>query len=108
MDVVAFGDHLGADEEVDVAGVEAGEQALHVVTAADGVAVHAADAGVGEDLLQAFLALLGACAEVVEVFGIALGAAGGYGAPVAAVVALQALAAVGDAGGVIDGFVVGE
>jgi hypothetical protein len=45
VDVMAFGYHLGADEEVDFAGVEAGEEALEVVAAADGVAIHAADAG---------------------------------------------------------------
>ena len=96
MDVVAFGDHLRADEEIDFAGVQAHEEALHVGAAADGVAVHAADARVGEDFLQAFLALLGAGAEEVEMLAVALGAALGHGAAEAAVVALKALADRGD------------
>ena len=48
VDVVALGDHLRADEQVDLAAVQAHEQALHVEAAADGVAVHAADARVGK------------------------------------------------------------
>src|SRR6202012_1635475 len=39
MDVVAFGDHLRADEEVDFSGVETLKDALHVAASADGVAV---------------------------------------------------------------------
>jgi hypothetical protein len=58
VDVVALCDHLRADEEIDLAGVEALEEALHVAAGADGVAVHAADARVGEELLQALFALL--------------------------------------------------
>ena len=45
VNVVALGDHLGADEQVDFARVQARKQALHVMAASDGVAVHAADAG---------------------------------------------------------------
>ena len=49
VDVVALGDHLRADEEIDFAGVKAGEQALEIVAAANGVAIHAADARAGKD-----------------------------------------------------------
>ena len=59
VDIVSFGDHLGADEEIDFAGVEAGEEALQVVAAADGVAVHAADAGGGKDFAEDALRLAG-------------------------------------------------
>ena len=74
------------------------QQALHVAAGADGVAVHAADARIGKELLQPLFALLRARAEVVQVLGLALGAGCGHGAPIAAVVALQPLAGVGDLG----------
>ncbi len=51
----------------------------------------------GEELLQAFFALLRAGAEVVEVLALALGAGFGDAAAEAAVVALEALAGLGDA-----------
>jgi hypothetical protein len=79
-----------------------------VVAATDGVAVHAADAGGGEDRLEAFFALLGACAEVVEMFAIALGTAFGDGAAVSAVMTFKTLAEGGHAFLRLDGFVVGE
>ena len=74
VDVVSLGDHLGADEEIDLASVEAGEQAFHIHAAADGVAVHASDASVGEEFFEALFALLRACAEVVKVLALAGGA----------------------------------
>ncbi len=101
MDVVALGDHLRADEEVDLAGVEALEEALHVAAGADGVAVHAADARVGEEFLQAFFALLRACAEEEEMLAIALGAVTWDAAAEAAVVALEASADACGAGEVL-------
>ena len=52
VDVVALGDHLRAHQQVDLAGVKAGQQSFHVAAAADGVAIHAADSGVGEQFLQ--------------------------------------------------------
>ena len=58
VDVVALRNHLGADQQVDLAGVQAYEQPLHVMTAAHRVAVHAANARMRKDLLQPLLALL--------------------------------------------------
>ena len=98
VDVVALGDHLRADEEIDFAGVQALEDAFHVAAGADGVAVHAADAGVGKEFLQAFFALLRACAEEEEVLAIALGAVARDAAAEAAVVALEARADASGAG----------
>ena len=72
VDVVALGDHLRADEKIDLACVEPGEQALHLVAPAHGVAVHASDARVGEEFLQPLLALLRARAEIIEVLTPAL------------------------------------
>ena len=65
MDVMALGDHLRADEQVDLAGMEAHEEALHVRAAAHGVSVHAADACAGKDLLKPLLALLRSRAEEI-------------------------------------------
>src|SRR6185437_13607856 len=67
------------------------------MAAANGVAVHAADARGGKDFSEAFFALLRAGAEIVEVLGVALRAAGRDGAAVSAVVALEALPFTGEA-----------
>ena len=108
MDVVSFGDHLRADEEIDFAGMEAHEQALHVIPSSHGVAVHAADARAGEDFLQTLFALLRAGSEEVEVLAVALGAALGHGSFVTAIVTFEALADGGAVGSWRDGLVVGE
>ena len=95
VNVVAFGDHLRADEQVDLAGVQPRQQPLQVVAAAHGVAIHAADARGGKDFAEPLFALLRACAKIVEMLALALGAAGGDGAPVAAIMALEPLAFAG-------------
>ena len=50
--VVSLGDHLGADEQVDFAGLKLAQHALEVGVAAHGVAVHASDARGGEGGVQ--------------------------------------------------------
>jgi hypothetical protein len=55
---VALGDHLCADEEIDFAGVKAGEQMLEIVAAANRISIHAANARAGEDLRETFFSLL--------------------------------------------------
>ena len=45
VNIVALGDHLRAHQQVDVPTVQTIEKVLHVEAVADGVAVHAADAG---------------------------------------------------------------
>ncbi len=52
VNVVAFGDHLRADEEIEFAFVQAVECALEIFVAADGVAVEAGDAGLGEHAVE--------------------------------------------------------
>ena len=51
VDVVALGDHLRADQEIDLPAVQPRQQVLHIETVADGIAVHAADAGLGKQFL---------------------------------------------------------
>jgi len=58
MNVVALGDHLRANEQVDLAGVKSGQKVFQIVTATHGIAIHAADASAGKNLSQPFLALL--------------------------------------------------
>ena len=58
----------------------------------DGVAIHAADTGLGKQFLQALLALLRTCAQVKQVFALALGTSFGHGFYVSAIVALEPLA----------------
>ena len=92
VNVVALGDHLRADEQIDLARVQARQQPFQIVAAAHRVAIHAPDARAGKNLRQPLLALLRARAEVVQMLAVALGAARRNRAPVAAVVALQPLA----------------
>src|SRR3954451_15672751 len=63
--------------------------------AAHCIAVHAPDACVRKDLLQALLSLLRSRAEKIQMLALALGAELGHGAPVAAVMALQPLSDMG-------------
>ncbi len=92
VNIVAFGDHLGADEEVDFTGMEAGKKALHVHASTNRVAIHSPDASVGKEFLEALFTLLRARAKVIEVLALAGWAGLGDIASEAAVVALEALA----------------
>ena len=62
----SLGDHLRADEDVDLAGAEIAEDAPVIVLALQDVGVHARDAGVGEELRQRVLDLLRAEAGVAD------------------------------------------
>ena len=65
VDVMTLGDHLGADQQVDLASVQAGEQPLHIVPRPRTVSRSMRPMrALGKSLLQAFLALLRARAEV--------------------------------------------
>ena len=91
MNVVALGDHLRADQQVDLAGVQPREQPLHIAAAADRVAIHAPDARVRKELLQPLLALLRSAPEKIKMLALALRTDLRHTAPKAAVVALQPL-----------------
>ena len=86
-EVVALGDHLGADEDLGLPAPEGGEDLLIGVPAGDRVRVHADGPGAGEPLLDLLLHLLRAHAEVLDEGLAAAGADGGQGLPRAAVVA---------------------
>lgn len=58
----AFGDHLGADEDVDFLGFEFAEDVLEGVFAAHGIGIDAGEFCFGEDFLEDFLDFLGAVA----------------------------------------------
>ena len=97
VNVVPFGDHLRADQQIDFARMQTRQQPLEIVPAAHRVAIHAADARSGKDLLQPLFALLRAGAEVVQVLALAFGASRRHSALEAAVVALQPLSGAGQA-----------
>ncbi len=65
-EIVTLGDHLRADEDVDLAALEAREDPLVLAAAAHGVAVHALDARRGRELAQHLLDLLGALPDRVQ------------------------------------------
>ena len=96
VNVVPLGDHLRADQQIDLARVQPREQMLQVVPPAHGVAIHAADPRAGKDLRQPLLALLRTRAEIVEMLAVALRALRRHRALVTAVVALQPLARARD------------
>ena len=54
----ALGDHLGADEDINLAGAEIAQDAAVIVLAFHGIGVHAADARVREEFGQGVLDLL--------------------------------------------------
>ena len=72
VDIVALGDHLRAHQQVDFPAVQPGEQVLHVEPVADGIAIHASDAGVRKQFLQTLFALLRTSAQVKQVLALAL------------------------------------
>ena len=88
-EVQSFGDHLGADEDVDLAGTEVAEDAAVILLALEGVGVHALDSRVGEKLREGVLDALGAQAGVTDggIAAFRLGTRAGSGRGVAANVA---------------------
>ena len=58
----AFGDHLGADEDIDLLGAEFPKDVAEVVLAAHGIRIDAGEAGGGENFLKDFFDFLGAVA----------------------------------------------
>ena len=90
LEVVALGDHLRADQDVDVAAVHRVERFLCAALPARGIGVDAQDARLREQRLQAFLDALRAAAERLQI-DIAAGRAGVRDAQFqAAVMAAQA------------------
>jgi hypothetical protein len=75
LEVVALGDHLGADQDVDLAAVHGVEGRLRAALQARGIGVDAQDARLREHRLQAFLDALGAASERLQV-DVAAGRAG--------------------------------
>src|ERR1700733_6815803 len=98
LEIVALGDHLRADEDIDLTFRECAEHLLEFALGAEGVAVEAADAGGWELLAEVFVDALGAVADEVHVPGLAFPTLLGRADRIAAIVAFKALAA----------FVVGE
>ena len=71
-DVVAFGDHLRAHQQINFARMHRAQHALEVIAAVDGVAVKPRDASLREQPVQDVLQLFRACAEILDVLAVAL------------------------------------
>ena len=69
LEIVAFRNHLRADEDVDFPGSKIAQHLLVGALGADRVAIQARDFRVGEFFAEFFLELLGARAEKIDVFG---------------------------------------
>ena len=74
-EVVAFREHLGADQQVDLAGMRGREEALGRAAAAGDIPVEPGDAGVREETGESFLQPLRAPAQRSQVL-VAAGRAG--------------------------------
>src|SRR5690348_11825003 len=74
LKIVALGEHLCADENVERAAGESAKRFLILALGAGGVAVEAGDARTGKFFAQALLEMLGALTEEIDIFGLALGA----------------------------------
>src|SRR5262249_19669313 len=69
--VVAFGDHLGSDENIDVAPAESAKNALEIANMSHRISIDAADAGIRKQLLQIGFDAFRSLANVVDVLTIA-------------------------------------
>ncbi len=67
LEVMALGDHLGADQDIDLAPVHAVERRLRAALQARGVGIDAQDARLGEHRPQAFFDALRAPAQRLDV-----------------------------------------
>ena len=92
LKIVAFGDHLRADENVHFPLCECAEDLLEFALGADGIAIEARDIRGGESFAQIFFDALGAVADEIHVFGVAFRALLRRAQRVSAVVAFEALA----------------
>src|SRR5690606_21446774 len=88
--MVAFGQHLGADQNPALAAVRTGQQSLHGALAAGGIAVDADQPMVGKARLQFLLQAFGALAERAQLAAAAARAGRWQWPLVAAMVAAQA------------------
>src|ERR1700678_996643 len=91
VDIVTLGDHLRAPQQVDMPAVQTIKKVFHVEAVADGVSIHAADAGLGKEFLQALFALLRTGAQIKQVFALTFWAALGDGFYVSAIVTFEPL-----------------
>src|SRR5439155_9281390 len=91
--VVALGDQLGADQDIDLARAEVGKDFLELPPAPRRVAVQALHARAREKFRQLALDLLRPLADVVKVLAVADRAASGHDGRVTAVMAHEAMLA---------------
>ena len=102
-EIEAFGDHLGAEEDVDLAGFEGAECFADGTFLSGGVGVESGEAGFGEDLSEDLFDFLGAVTLEVDALFVALRAAAGDDGLVAAEVADESFfgAVVGEGEGAV-------
>src|SRR5207248_7263043 len=92
--VVTFGNHLRANENVNLAGVQPVEHTPEIITAAYSVAIQPVNARLREHAMQQLFQPLRAGAEKMDVLAAAVGAGPRNGAAKTAVVAFQRILAL--------------
>ena len=103
---MAFGDHLRAHQDVEVALAKAVQDGLEVALAADGIAIHARNPRGRKVAMQLFFHFLRPGADEVQILAAAFGTNGRDLLRVVAVVAEHAAVApvIGERDGAVDAF----
>ena len=89
MNVVAFGDHLRPDQQVEFSGIQSAQRTLEISMAAHRIAIESSNAGLRKISVQQFLQLFRACAQKINVLTSALYAAFRHRSSETAVMALH-------------------
>jgi hypothetical protein len=87
VNVVALGDHLRADEQVEFALAQRVQSALEIFVSADRVAIEAGDARLRKHPVQQLFQLLRASTEKINILAAAVDAGFGHGRGIATIVA---------------------
>ncbi len=89
MKVVALGDHLSTDHEIDISAGELIEQFFESSTAACGIAIQPGDAHLGVHLFEQGLDLLCAFTDIIDIWPFAIGTGARHPLDMVAVMADQ-------------------
>ena len=94
MNVVALGDHLRTDQQIEFAFIERIQRAFEVFTAAHRVAIQTSDARLRKHPVQQLFELFRTCAQEIDILAAAMDARLGHRGGESAVVAFHAVRAL--------------
>ena len=94
MNIVAFGDHLGTNQEIEFTFMQGAKDALEILTSAHGVTIKTSDSGLWEHSVQQLFQLFGASTKEIHVLAAAVNTMLRDGRGVSAVVAFHLASAL--------------